>query len=79
MTTHVAGFRAVSTTGAHVKRLGYGAFKRYGGEFEVLSDPSLEGDGAAVRVRLKHLHPAASRDGASERKKGERFTSTPPC
>ena len=76
MTTHVVDFRAVSTIGAHVKGLGYGAFKRvrlYGEELKVLSDASFEGDGAAVgvtkRQRRKHSLPAASRDAASERKR----------
>ena len=86
MTTHVIDFRAVSTICAHVDHLLCTAFKRtrlYGEKFEVLSDPSLEADGAAVRMmkrqRLKYSHPATSRDCASERKKGERFNGALPC
>ena len=40
----------------HVKHLGYansGRIRLYGEEFEVVSDPFLEDDGIAVRVRSK--------------------------
>ncbi|MGA8440618.1 MAG: hypothetical protein WB762_33930 [Candidatus Sulfotelmatobacter sp.] len=40
----------------HVKHLGYatsGRIRLYGEDFEVVSDPFLEDDGIAVRVRSK--------------------------
>jgi len=40
----------------HVKHLGYansGRIRLYGEEFEVVSDPFLEDDGIAVRVKSK--------------------------
>jgi hypothetical protein len=56
MISHGGKRLSVSDICAHVKHLGYSAsmrIRRYGEEFEVVSDPFPEGGGIAVQVTTK--------------------------